>query len=220
VRCAGCDWRDVDLETARITVLTERVQLGWEAVESEVKSDASNAAVAIDADTVAVLRAWRRAQLAERLSMGEHWTDTGLVFTLEDGTASHPDRLTDIFEWEAFRAGLPPIRFHDLRHSAASIAHAAGASMKDIQALLRHSSLTITADLYTSVFEDLAAGLAEQMARAVPRSRAAVAGDWAPTDGHTTATLTGIDPARERVVAVNLQVRWWGAWGSNPEPTD
>jgi hypothetical protein len=162
--------------------------------ESEVKSEASDATVAIDADTVTVMRGWRRTQLAEQLHMGELWTDTGLVFTLEDGTGYHPDRLTDIFEWEAFLAGLPPIRFHDLRHCAASIAHAAGASMKDIQALLRHSSLTITADLYTSVFEDLAAGLAEQMARVVPRSRAAVAGDSAATDGHTTATLTGFDP--------------------------
>jgi hypothetical protein len=114
------------------------------------------------------------------------------VCVLEDGTAYHPDRLTDIFEWEAFMAGLPPIRFHDLRHSAASIAHAAGASMKDIQALLRHSSLTITADLYTSVFEDLAAGLAEQMARAVPRQRAA--GDWRPTDEPTMSPLSGPDP--------------------------
>jgi integrase len=190
----GLPWRDVDLDTARITVEVARVQLGWEAAESSVKSAASDGVVALDADSVSVVRAWRRVQLAERLAMGEQWTDTGLVFVLEDGTAYHPDRLTDIIEWEAFRAGLPPIRFHDLRHCAASIAHAAGASMKDIQALLRHSSLTITADLYTSVFEDLAADLAEQMSRVVPRQRAAVAGDWAATDAHTSRTLTGIDP--------------------------
>ncbi len=134
------------------------------------------------------------AGCSSELSMGEQWTDTGLVFTLEDGTAYHPDRLTDIFEWEAFRAGLPPIRLHDLRHSAASIAHATGASMKDIQALLRHSSLTITADLYTSVFEDQAAQLAEDMARVVPRLRAVASGDAAGTDGHTSGTRRGLDP--------------------------
>jgi integrase len=116
------DLRAGSEHAARITVASARVQLGWEAVESPVKSAASDGVLAIDADTVAVLKAWRRTQLAERLSMGEHWTDTGLVFTLEDGTAYHPDRLTDIFEWEAFRAGMPPIRLHDLRHSAASIA--------------------------------------------------------------------------------------------------
>ena len=129
-----------------------------------VKSHASDAPVAIDPATVAVLRAWRRSQLAGRLHMGKQRKDTGLVFTLEDGTAFHPDRLTDIFEWEAFQAGLPPFRLHKLRHCAASIARAAGVSMKEIQALLRHSSSTITADLYTSVPEDLA----EQMSRMNP----------------------------------------------------
>jgi integrase len=193
----GLRWRDVDLDTARITVASARVQLGWEAVESPVKSAASDGVLAIDTDTVAVVKAWRRTQLAERLAMGEQWTDTGLVFTLEDGTAYHPDRLTDIFEWEAFRAGLPPIRLHDLRHCAASIAHAAGADMKAIQELLRHSSLTITANLYTSVFEAQAAQLAEDMARAVPRRRAVVAGDSAPTDAHTSRTQAGPD-ARDR----------------------
>ncbi len=91
-------------------MLNERVQLGWEVVGSPVKSDASDAAVAIDPDTAGVLRAWRRTQLAERLALGSVCHDTGLVFTLEDGNAYHPDRLTDTFEWEAFQAGLPPIR--------------------------------------------------------------------------------------------------------------
>lgn len=86
----GLRWRDVDLDTARITVQTARVQLGWEAAESPVKSAASDGVLAIDAGTVAVLKAWRRTQLAERLSMGEQWTDTGMVFTLEDGTAYNP----------------------------------------------------------------------------------------------------------------------------------
>jgi hypothetical protein len=60
--------------------------------------------------------------------------------------------------------------------------------------LLQHSSLTITADLYTSVFEAQAAQLAEDMARAVPRRRAVASGDSAGTDGHTLGTLTGPDP--------------------------
>jgi len=70
--------------------------------------------------------------------------------------------------------------------------------MKEIQELPRHSSLTITADLYTSVFEDQAAQLAEDMARVVPRLRAVASGDSAGTDGHTSGTLTGIDPRDSR----------------------
>jgi integrase len=75
------------------------------------------------------------------------------VFTHEDGTPLNPAHATARFEWIAFEAGLPPIRLHDLRHGAATIAHAAGADLKAIQAMLRHSSITITADTYTSVLE-------------------------------------------------------------------
>jgi len=106
------------------------------------------------------------------------------VFTAERGGPLHPDRITDIFEWAAFKAGPPPIRLHDLRHGAASIAHAAGADMKQISHMLRHTSQAITADIYTCVFEEADAELAEDMSRLVPRSRAV--GDSQPTDGPTT----------------------------------
>jgi hypothetical protein len=61
---------------------------------------------------------------------------------------------------------------------------------------MRHSSLTITADLYTSVFEDMAVQLAEDMARVVPRlrQRKAMAGDSGETDAPTMRPLTGFDP--------------------------
>lgn len=123
----------------------------------------------------------RKRQLAERLRWGAAWTDTGHVFTAERGGPLHPDRITDIFEWAAFKADLPPIRLHDLRHGAASIAHAAGADMKAISHMLRHASQPITEDIYTSVFEEADAELAEQMSRLVPRARAVGDSDRGPT---------------------------------------
>ena len=83
------------------------------------------------------------------------------VFTREDGTDHHPSTLTAVFEREACRAGLPPIRLHDLRHGAATIALASGAEMCEVQALLRHASVVITMDTYTSVLPELAVELAE-----------------------------------------------------------
>src|SRR5439155_18622272 len=79
------------------------------------------------------------------------WVDTGLVFTTSTGQAVHPADVTDHFQDLARQAGLPPIRLHDLRHGAATIALAAGVDMKTVQAMLRHSSVSITADTYTSV---------------------------------------------------------------------
>ncbi|HSR83486.1 MAG TPA: site-specific integrase [Streptosporangiaceae bacterium] len=177
-------WPDVDLDRGRMDITTSIVQLGWEAAESTPKTDASDATVALDKGTVRALKAWRKIQLADKLRWGSAWTDTGRVFTTELGEALHPDRITDVFEWAAFQAGLPPIRLHDLRHGAASIAHRSGADMKAISHLLRHSSISITADTYTSIFEEADGELAETMSQAVPRMRAV--GDSDETDAPTT----------------------------------
>ncbi|MGW3628195.1 tyrosine-type recombinase/integrase [Streptomyces sp. NPDC000880] len=64
------------------------------------------------------------------------------------------------------------MRFHDLRHGAATLARAAGADLKDIQEMLGQSSITITADTYTSLFPEADLAIAEAAARLVPRARA------------------------------------------------
>ena len=68
----------LDLDTGKLTISAAIVQLGWQAVESTVKSDDSDATIALDKDTVAVLKAWREAQLAERLRWGEACQTRGL----------------------------------------------------------------------------------------------------------------------------------------------
>jgi len=97
-----------------------------------------------------------------------------------------------MFQRHAYDAGLPPVRLHDARHLAATLAHAAGGSMKDIQAMLRHASYAITAQLYTSVLDELSAELAEQMTTMVPRRH--VASDSRPTLGCTTVAHPDPDP--------------------------
>jgi integrase len=101
---------------------------------------------------------------AERLAWDEAWTDSGRVFTRENGTSLDPSFVTARFQRLAFAAGLPPIRLHDLRHGAASLAKRAGADIKAIREMLRHSSHAITADTYTSTFEDDDRAVAEAIA--------------------------------------------------------
>lgn len=91
-----------------------------------------------------------------------------------------------MFQRAAFDAELP-IRLHDLRHGAATIAHAAAADMKAIQALLRHASYTLAAQIYTSVLQESQAALAEGMSGVVPRLRAVANGHSTATPGPTTA---------------------------------
>jgi integrase len=124
----------------------------------------------MDTATVSALAEHRRRQLKDQLVWGEAWKSTGLVFTREDGSSLHPDLMTRRFERLARRAGLPPIRLHDLRHGAATLALAAGVDMKVISVMLGHSSISITADTYTSVLPQLGHPAAEAAAALVPRA--------------------------------------------------
>jgi integrase len=176
----GLRWADTDLDKGEISIQTELVQICWSVSESTPKSEASDAKVALDAATVTVLRTWREAQVAERLAWGQAWTDSGRVFTRENGKALHPSFVTARFQRLAFDAGLPPIREHDLRHGAASLEKLAGADIKEIQEMLRHSSHAITADTYTSLFDEGSRAVAEAVASVVPRKVAV--GETSETD--------------------------------------
>lgn len=122
----------------------------------------------------------RHAAFDADLDAGEISIETQLVQIGWNVQESTPN-VTALFQRLAFDAGLPPIREHDLRHGAASLARKAGADMKAIQAMLRHSSLAITADTYTSLFADEGHAVAEAMTNVVPRK--AVAGGASETPG-------------------------------------
>jgi hypothetical protein len=82
------------------------------------------------------------------------WAYSGYVFTRKDGQPINPNYATTRFRELTDRADLPPVRLHDLRHGAASLAHEAGADLKTVQDLLGHSTIVTTADTYTSVLPD------------------------------------------------------------------
>lgn len=68
-------------------------------------------------------------QAAERAAAGDRWIDSGYVFTTPDGAPLHPDWPTRRFRHLVTASGLPPVRLHDLRHGAATLAHEAGADL-------------------------------------------------------------------------------------------
>ena len=165
-------WTDVDLTGKTVTVAGQLVQVGWRVVEDEPKSEAGKRVIALAEGTAAALRAHRKRQLAERLAWQDAWNESGKVFTREDGAALHPASVTELFERQAFAAALPPIRFHDLRHGAATLALAAGNDVKVVQERLGHSTSTLTRDVYTSVLPEVAHAAAEAAAAMIPRRRA------------------------------------------------
>jgi integrase len=163
----GLRWADVDLDLARVAVRQTLVLAGRQVVTSEPKTSRGRRSIALDPRTVAALKAWRAAQKAERLAWGPSWTDTGLVFTREDGTPIHPEWLSDAFEWRVRTAGLPRIRLHDLRHTHASLGLAAGVPVKVMSERLGHATSSFTADVYQHVTPALEEQAALTVARLV-----------------------------------------------------
>jgi integrase len=161
----GLHWRDLDLDAGRLAVTQALVAVHGGLSFSEPKTDKGRRSVALDPGTVTVLREHRRRQLEERLAWGSVWRDNGLVFCREDGSPVHPDGFTRRFEQHVRAAELPPIRLHDLRHTHATLALAAGVHPKVVQERLGHATISITLDTYSHAIpamqEEAAAKVAE-----------------------------------------------------------
>jgi integrase len=98
------------------------------------------------------------------------------MFTYADGRPIRPEYITHRFAKLTRELGLPPIRLHDLRHQAATLALAAHADLKVIQQMLGHSSIITTADTYTSVLPDIAYQAAQATADMIIQAASAAPG--------------------------------------------
>jgi integrase len=165
----GLRWRDVDLDTGRLVVrqtlsAPRNVDTGQHVpVYGAPKTKKGQRVITLDAQTVAALRAYRKAQLAERMRYGVR-VDHDLVFTEPDGSPIHPDRFRKRFEIRVRRSELPLIRFHDLRHTYATLALQAGMPAKVVSERLGHASIGITLDTYSHVLPAMDEQAAEQVA--------------------------------------------------------
>ncbi|MEU2604903.1 hypothetical protein [Streptomyces albus] len=131
---------NTDLDSGLITIAGELVDDSWELFEGAPKMDGSAATIALDSRTLAVLRAHRERQAAEREEWNRHaaeerakgkdtpgWVDARKEFTDVDGHWLHPEKVSEEFRCVYRRVGLPPINLRDLRHCAATLIHARGA---------------------------------------------------------------------------------------------
>ena len=116
------------------------------------KSVAGGRTISIDPATLSALRALRKLQAAERLLLGAAWLgESDFVLTEPDGSAIHPQVLSRRFKAQAKSAELPIIRFHDVRHSYATAALAAGAPVKVLSQRLGHADIGVTLRIYAHV---------------------------------------------------------------------
>lgn len=154
----GLSWGRVDLEAGTVHVHRQLQRLkGMGLVLTELKSAYSQRSIQLPREVVRALREHRALQERERLEAGQAWANKwDLVFTTKLGTPIDPQNLTHrSFKRLLKEAGLPDIRFHDLRHTAAALmlrqipVHA-------VREILGHSSIKVTVDIYAHVIPQTA----------------------------------------------------------------
>jgi integrase len=176
----GLTWDAVDFESGTIHIHQQLRRVpsaegGKLFALQSVKTKSGERVLAIDDDLVAELRAYRKDELEARLTLGARWRDPftkqgGLVFTSESGGPIHASNLIAHFDALLAAAGLPKIRFHDLRHTAATLMLADSVPLVTVSKILGHSSPAVTANIYAHALDtskaSAIAGLSAKLRRA------------------------------------------------------
>lgn len=168
----GLRWRAVDLRRGVVSVDRSLTVAGQRAALTEPKSRASRRSVSLPAIAAYALREHHVKDYNRATSPNPEFAD--LVFTRTDGEPLDPRRVTSrLFPPVLAAAGLPRMRFHDLRHTAATLLLGAGEHPKVVSAMLGHTSIRTTLDLYSHVSDTMTRQAAESMDRLV---------GWEPED--------------------------------------
>ena len=167
----GLMWSDIDFGERMVTVRRSLQRLkekgkGGRLVLSPWTKTQKPRSIALPRFAVERLLEHRDRQQKERILACEAWTDKGLVFTTRKGTPIEPRNALRRFHGLLDVVGLPHHRLHDLRHTAASLMLAQGASLFEVKETLGHSQIKLTADLYGHLFDAAKRQTAERMERA------------------------------------------------------
>jgi integrase len=146
----GLRWEDLDVEAATITIRRALVPLGADVLISEPKTTRGRRTIALDPATFAALKAHAARQADER-SACDAWTETGYIFTTEEGRPLDPHRISKAFERHLRAAALPRIPLHGLRHTYATLALSSGVNPRIVSGRLGHSTVALTLDIYSHV---------------------------------------------------------------------
>lgn len=163
----GLRWSDVDLDEGVLHVRRSLQRYNGEYHLDEVKTVRSRRTLTLPAQLIEVLRAHRDRQSFEARAEGWQGDDWGLAFCREDGYPLHGSVVTNYFQGRLAEAGIRKVRFHDLRHGAATYLVAAGVPMRVVMAQLGHSQMAITSDLYSHVLPEVQREASERAAEAL-----------------------------------------------------
>jgi integrase len=155
----GLRWEDVELEAGKVRVVHQLLSASLtdagEAVFGPTKTGKVRT-ITVGANTVALLREWRKAQREEKMAHRDNYHDLGLVFTKVDGT---PMQINNFGQREYAAliraASVRPIKFHGLRHTCATLLLQAGTPIHVVSERLGHAKVSMTMEVYAHVLPDM-----------------------------------------------------------------
>ncbi|PFK49394.1 site-specific integrase [Bacillus thuringiensis] len=146
----GVRWKDVDLEKGHL-IISQTLSHDGKTFLLGGKTKSSLRKILLPASTVAKLKKHRAVVLKEKLSQGEEYQDNDLVMCTPSGMPINPANIRRSLNALIKKAAVPKIRFHDLRHTHATLLLAKGVNVKVISERLGHSNIKITLDTYSHV---------------------------------------------------------------------
>lgn len=156
----GLKWQDINFSTGTLQV--RRILTGVPSetsgkvfIEAEPKTQHSRRSITIASFALETLNQHRIPQVEARLKAGELWNEHDYVFCTLVGTHLRPSHVVDAFKKLLKKAELPDMRFHDLRHSAATLLLSLGVHPKVVQELLGHTQISMTMEIYSHVLPSM-----------------------------------------------------------------
>jgi integrase len=148
----GLRWADLDLDRRSVKVQRSAQRIkGSGMTLCEPKTARGRRSIALTMAAAEALRAHRSDQAEHRLKLGPLWKEQDLVFPNDLGGLLEEATVTRVFKRTLSAAGLPAIRLHDLRHTAATMLMEQAINPKVVQEMLGHSTIAITLDIYSHV---------------------------------------------------------------------
>ncbi len=160
----GLKWSDLDWNNGRLQIQRQvQRRKGEGLVFCEPKSASGRRVIILGEKTLDRLHEYREEQSKERFRVGDQWQENDLIFPASTGTILDQSKVNKVYKKCLKKAGLPNLRFHDLRHTAATLMLQQGIHPKVVQERLGHSDISLTLNIYSHVLPSMQEEAAEKM---------------------------------------------------------
>lgn len=170
----GLQWDSLDFEAGTLTIKHTVVKVTQVIQKDKTKNTSSHRTFPLSESAKAIFLQAKQHEEENRIAFGKQYSKNNYIFKWEDGRPFSPDYVSHNFRRLLCKYGLPPIRFHELRHSCASLLIANGYSLKDVQEWLGHSDIKMTANIYSHLDVTRKIGISDDVQKLLPAASSQV----------------------------------------------